>query len=103
MQNMMCAIKIVQNPNTTFRLRNSVSSEAPSTISGVDSGRKMRMFVAPRPRKPYRTSASAIRVPRTVATMLANSAISSERKIALRIPGTPSQYLQLFQVKPCQT
>src|SRR5689334_1916493 len=91
MQNMMCAIRIVQKPKTTLKLRKSVSSEAPSTISGVDSGRKMRMFVAPRPRKPYRTSASAISVPSTVATMLAKSAISSERKIALRMPGTPSQ------------
>ena len=30
------------------------------------------------------------------------SAISSERTIALRIPGTPSQSRQLSQVKPCQ-
>ena len=38
-------------------LRKSVSSEAPSTISGVDIGRKTSRFVAPRPRKSCRTIA----------------------------------------------
>ena len=50
--NMMCAITIVTKPVATWRLRNSASSEAPSTISGVAIGRKTSMFVAPRPRKP---------------------------------------------------
>jgi hypothetical protein len=72
-------------------LRKRVRSEAPRTISGVESGRKTRMFVVPRPWKPCRTSASAIIVPSAVAITLAISAISSERKIALRMPGTPSQ------------
>ena len=48
--NITCAMKIVPNPVTICRLRNSVSSDAPSTISGVDIGRKISMFVAPRPR-----------------------------------------------------
>ena len=52
MQNITCAMKIVQKPVATPRLRNSASSDAPSTISGVDIGRKMSRFVAPRPRKP---------------------------------------------------
>ena len=52
MQNMTCAMKIVQKPKTTLKLRKSVSRDAPSTISGVDSGKKIRMFVTPRPRKP---------------------------------------------------
>ncbi len=52
MQNMMWAIRIVQKPKTTFRLRNSVSSDAPRTISGVASGRKTSTFVAPRARNP---------------------------------------------------
>src|SRR5262249_44471725 len=77
MQNITCAIRIVEKPNTTFRLRKRVSSDAPSTISGVDSGRKIRMFVPPRPRKLYRTRARAISVPSAVATRLASSAISS--------------------------
>ena len=52
MQNITCAIRIVQKPNgTNVKCRKSVSSEAPSTISGVESGRKIRMFVAARARK----------------------------------------------------
>ena len=39
------------------------AATAPSTISGVAIGRKMSRFVAPRPRKRWRTSASAISVP----------------------------------------
>ena len=49
---------------------NRVSSDAPSTISGVDIGRKMSRFVAARPRNPWRTRASAISVPRIVATIV---------------------------------
>ena len=48
--NITCAMKIVPNPVKIRVLRKSVSSEAPSTISGVDIGRKTSMFVAPRPR-----------------------------------------------------
>ncbi len=76
MQNITCAMKIVQNPSVnSVWLRNSVSSEAPSTISGAAIGRKMRKFSGPRPRKRCRTSASAISAPSAVAEMLARTAI----------------------------
>jgi hypothetical protein len=53
MQNMTCAIRIVEKPiGTKLMFRKSVSSDAPRTISGVDSGRKTSKFVVPRPRKP---------------------------------------------------
>jgi hypothetical protein len=49
MQNMTCAIRIVQNPGWIHVMfRNNVNSEAPRTISGVESGRKMRRFVEAR-------------------------------------------------------
>ena len=54
MQNMTCAIRIVQKPKMTLRFRKSVSSDAPRTISGVDSGMKIRMLVGARPRGPGR-------------------------------------------------
>ena len=76
-------------------LRKSVSSEAPSTISGVDIGRKMSRFVEPRPRNWCRTSASAIIVPSTVATTVPSTAISSDIHIALPRPGTA------FQLRHC--
>jgi hypothetical protein len=47
MQNITCAIAIVQNPSGVFRLRKRVRSDAPRTISGVDIGRKIRRLVAP--------------------------------------------------------
>ncbi len=51
MQNITCAMRIVQKPNgTKVNCRKSVSREAPRTISGVESGRKIRMFVAARVR-----------------------------------------------------
>ena len=51
--NITWAMKIVQKPSwkTVVELRKSVSSDAPSTISGVDIGRNTRRFVPPRPRK----------------------------------------------------
>ncbi len=61
MQNMMWAIRIVRmfereeqplrNEGQPVVETNIVSSDAPSTTSGVDIGRKMSMFVAPRARK----------------------------------------------------
>ena len=76
----------------------SVSSEAPSTISGVAIGRKTSMFVAPRPRNRWRTSAIAIKVPSAVATAVARKAIWSESQTELRIPATASQWIQLSKV-----
>ena len=51
MLNMMWAIRIVSSLRGWPIETNIVRSEAPSTISGVAIGRKMKMFVAPRPRK----------------------------------------------------
>ena len=45
MLNMMCAIRIVVKPVAMPTERNSDSSDAPSTTSGVASGRKMKKFV----------------------------------------------------------
>ena len=101
MLNMMCAIRIVPKPSGTDMLRKSVSSEAPRTISGDDMGRKISRFVVPRPRNPYRTSASAIRVPSAVAAIEVTAATSRETTIELRSPGTASQCRQLSSVKPC--
>ena len=61
MLNMMWAIRIVWMPERVdhvltgtkaywFVAMNRVSSDDPSTISGVDIGRKISRFVAPRPR-----------------------------------------------------
>ncbi len=97
---MTCAITIVQKPVETPRLRKSVRSDAPSTTSGVVIGRKMKRFVAPRPRKLYRTSASAISVPRIVATSADSSAISMLTRMASPRPGTPKGFSQLSNVKP---
>ena len=87
MQNITWAIRIVQNPNTTLRLRKSVSSEAPSTISGVESGRKIRMFVVARPRNAYRTSASAISAVVQVARAngCTHTIVTSREDIAKRV------------------
>jgi hypothetical protein len=51
MLNVMCAIRIVRKPSGTPKLRKSVRSDEPMTISGVAIGRKMSKFVAPLPRK----------------------------------------------------
>ena len=101
--NMTWAMKIVPNPVTTCRLRNSVKSDAPSTISGVDIGRKISMFVAPRPRNWCRTIASASSVPSAVATIVEMTPISSDLTTADWIPGGAFQWIQLSSVKPSQT
>ena len=96
-------MKIVRKPGVKTRaFTNSVRSEAPSTISGVAMGRKISRFVAPRPRKRWRTIASATIVPRTVATIVESAPISSDLMTASRIPGTASQWTQLSSVKPSQ-
>ena len=50
--NITCAITIVAKPVAIDQLRNSASSEAPSTTSGVASGRKTKKSAMLRPRKP---------------------------------------------------
>ena len=81
-------MKIVTNPSwkTADVLMNNVRSDAPSTISGVDIGRKTSRFVAPRPRKRCRTMARAMSVPRAVATIVARKPTSSEVTTASLIP-----------------
>ena len=81
---------------------NSDSSEAPSTISGVASGRKMKKFVGARPRNWYRTSASAIIVPSAVAITVDSAAIWIELTSASCRPGTPNGSFQCSSVNPCQ-
>ena len=48
--NMMCAIRIVVKPVANPAFRNSDSSAAPSTTSGVASGMKMKKLTGARPR-----------------------------------------------------
>ena len=49
-QNMMCAIRIVANPRAGVpAFRNSDSSAAPRTTSGVASGMKMKKLTGARP------------------------------------------------------
>ena len=103
--NITWAMKIVPNPSwkTAVVLRKSVSSDAPSTISGVDIGRNTRRFVAPRPTKRWRTIASAMSVPSAVATIVASRPIWSDLMTASWIPSTEFQLTQLSNVNPSQT
>ncbi len=50
--NITWAITIVANPVLTAIVRNSASSAAPITTSGVESGRKTKKSTSERPRKP---------------------------------------------------
>src|SRR5919106_5234419 len=72
MLNMTCATKIVQKPRATPRLRNSVRSDAPRTISGV-----------------------------IVAMALASTAILRLTTIASWRPATANGFSQWSSVKPC--
>ena len=80
MLNMMWAIRIVtplsgKNGGAPIAT-NRVRSEAPRTISGVAIGRKMNRLVALRPAKSWRTMASAMAVPRAVATRVESRAMT---------------------------
>ena len=84
------------------RLRKSVSSEAPRTISGVESGRKIRMFVARAPAEPVadeRERDQRAERGRDEAREQRDLEREDDRAAS---PGTPSQFFQLSQVKPCQ-
>ena len=50
--NITCAITIVAKPVLTAIVRNSASSAAPITTSGVDSGRNTKKSTVERPRNP---------------------------------------------------
>ncbi len=77
-------------------------SEAPSTTSGVPSGRKMKRLVPERPRKRYRVRASAISVPRAVETSVATPAMRSEFWSAGSSSGTSNSSRYQRRVNPCQ-
>ena len=73
-----------------FDAMNRVSSDAPRTISGVAIGRKISRFVDDRPRNRWRTRASAMSVPRTVAMIVEAKAMIRLLVTASPSPGRPS-------------
>ena len=84
-------------------LRKSVSSEAPSTISGDDIGRKIEQVGRPPAAEPVADERERDQRPeRGGDDRDVSAAISSETTIALRSAGTASQWRQLSRVKPCQ-
>ncbi len=102
MQNMTCAMTIVLKPRLIFRLRNSASSEAPRTTSGVAIGRKIVRLVAVRPRNRCRASAKAIIVPSTVAIRVASTPIFRLLPRAGQTSGPPHGFFHLSRVNPRQ-
>ena len=98
--NITCAMTIVAKPVSTANVRNSASSEAPSTTSGVASGRKTNRSATLRPRNTYRTSASAMNVPSVTAITVVSPAISSEFFIAVARSGSANGSFQCLSVKP---
>ncbi len=81
---------------------NVVRSEAPSTISGVDIGRKISRFVDDRPVNWYRTRARAMSVPRMVATIVEAKAMIRLFETASVSPGRPSGLSHASIEKPRQ-
>ena len=104
MQNMTCAMTIVQNPS--FRPKREkpwtkmVSRLAPRTISGVAMGMKTSTLLAALPRKRWRTRAKASMVPSTVATTVAITPTWSEVTSASQTPGAPQGSFQCLSVGP---
>ena len=101
MQNITWAIRIVVKPVAKPIVRNSESSDAPSTISGEAIGRKMKKFANCRPRNWYRTRPIAISVPRMVAITVASAPISRLVFIASVSPVTAKGCSQCRSVNPC--
>ena len=84
-QNMTCAITMVTKPRLTSADTNKVSSEKPSTISGIVSGSTSSVLTKPLPRKRYFTRASDIAVPITTASVVATKAMRMlKRNAAVR-------------------
>jgi hypothetical protein len=102
MLNMMWAIRIVTRPRVKAAVTNRDSRDAPRTTSGVAMGRKMNMFVDPRPRNRYRVRARAIMVPRVVAAAVLMAAMISEFLMARVSSGMLNRSPQCSRVKPCQ-
>ena len=83
-------------------LRNSVSSEAPITTSGEVSGSTMKVSTAVRPRKRWRTRATATRVPSTRAIAVDTAATLRLSFRASVSAGYLNGSAQFSQVNPCQ-
>jgi hypothetical protein len=98
MQNVTCAQTTVQKPSGTPAATNSVSSEEPSTTSGVAIGSTTNPSTAPAPRSRYRAIANAISVPSTVAIPVTTRAISALRATAAHIPAGAHGSAQLSTV-----
>ena len=79
---------------------NSVSSDVPSTISGVDIGRNTSRFVAARPRNEWRTRARAMSTPMVVAMRVERAAMTTLRSTASPRPAGPSGLSQASMLKP---
>ena len=75
-------------------MRNKESSDAPITTSGVAIGITIRKFATRRPKKLWRTSASAIIVPRIVEITVASTASFSEVSRASLSSGMPKAFSQ---------
>ncbi len=97
---MMWAMIIVSIPRVSRSDTNSASIDTPSTISGDAIGMKMNRLSAERPRKRKRVSASAIRVPSTVATSVLTAAAMSEFLSASVSSGKSSSRVYHLNVKP---
>ena len=87
---------IVQKPGSSPMLRNSESSEAPSTTSGVAIGRKISRLVADRPRNRCLASANATIVPSRVAATVASRPILRLFTSAPQTCGAPHGLVQFF-------
>ena len=86
-------MKIVQKPSVkSVWLRNSVSSEAPGTISGTAIGRKMRSSAA-RGREAVPDERERDQRTECVAVMLARIAMKIDVIRASRMPGGSSQWI----------
>jgi hypothetical protein len=89
-----------QNPGFILKAKNMARSDAPNTTSGVAIGRKIKRFVAERPRNLCRPNAKAISVPKIVAVTVASSPIFIELPRAEHTSGAPQGFFQLLKVKP---
>ena len=102
MLNITWATKMLSRPCWKLIRTKNESRAAPSTISGAAMFRNITTSSVPEPRNRYRTSASAIMVPKIVATMVLRTAIRSEFQSADVRSGTPFHCLHQSNVKPCQ-
>src|SRR5437899_3212900 len=100
---MTWAITMVAKPVGTFSVRNSDSSDEPSTTSGVASGNTSSNPTPPAPRNRYRDSASASIVPNTVAIKVDRAATTMLSRIASTSAGYRNGSSQAATENPFQT